>query len=109
MSDDTLRALRIRAYPLPPLDSAALTTVIREPCRRAGIAVQEGLAERMVADTGGGESLPLLAFTLEQLADGEWRGGQLTVDRYNAIGGVQGGAAQPGERRDARRPTRVRP
>jgi len=44
----------------------------------------------LVSDTGGGDALPLLAFRLEQLAHGTTRGDQLTQQRYDDIGGVQG-------------------
>jgi hypothetical protein len=44
----------------------------------------------MIADTGSGEALPLLAFTLEQLATGLSRGATLSPQRYEQLGGVQG-------------------
>jgi uncharacterized protein YjiK len=56
----------------------------------AGIGVDRQLVARLVADTDTGEALPLLAFTLEQLADGVGRGGQLSEQRYDELGGVQG-------------------
>ena len=64
--------------------------MIEEPARLAGIAVEDGLVARLVADTGGGEALPLLAYTLEQLAEGVGRGGRLLMSRYEQLGGVQG-------------------
>src|SRR5262249_31148181 len=48
------------------------------------------LLARLVADTDGGEALPLLAFTLAQLAEGVTRGDQLSARRYEQIGGVRG-------------------
>ena len=48
----------------------------------------------MVADTASGEALPLLAFTLRQLADGLLAGGELTIGRYHDLGGVHGGLAR---------------
>ena len=68
----------------------ALPAVIEEPARLAGIAIDDGLVARLVADTGGGEALPLLAYTLEQLAEGVGRGGRLLTSRYEQLGGVQG-------------------
>jgi WD domain, G-beta repeat len=65
--------------------------VIQGPCELAGIDISEELVARLVDDTGTGEALPLLAFTLEQLADGVGRGGRLSARRYDQqIGGVQG-------------------
>ncbi|MGH3772030.1 MAG: WD40 repeat domain-containing protein, partial [Pseudonocardiaceae bacterium] len=46
--------------------------------------------ERLVEDTDSGEALPLLAFTLAQLAEGVTRGGSLSSTRYEQLGGVQG-------------------
>jgi hypothetical protein len=64
--------------------------VIENPAWLAGIDVEDELVARLVADTAGGEALPLLAYTLEQLAEGERRGGQLLMARYLQLGGVKG-------------------
>jgi hypothetical protein len=64
--------------------------VIEKPARLAGIKVEAHLVARLVKDTASGEALPLLAFTLAQLAEGVSRGGQLSVARYEQLGGVQG-------------------
>ena len=50
--------------------------MIEGPARLAGIDVDEDLVARLVADTDSGEALPLLAYTLSQLADGVQRGGR---------------------------------
>ncbi len=50
-----------------PLDRSRLSEVIEGPARKAGIEFEPGLVDRMVDDTSGGDALPLLAFTLEQL------------------------------------------
>ena len=49
---------------------------------------------RLAADTASGEALPLLAYTLAQLAEGVGHGGQLSADRYEQLGGVQGTLAR---------------
>ncbi|MGH8923010.1 MAG: TIR domain-containing protein, partial [Actinomycetes bacterium] len=64
-----------RTMPLRPLHREALRTVIEGPAQQAGIGVDADLMTRLVADTDSGEALPLLAFTLAQLADGIPRGG----------------------------------
>ena len=66
-----------RPFTVRPLAREALPAVIEEPARLAGIGVDDGLVARLVADTDGGEALPLLAYTLEQLVDGVGRGGRL--------------------------------
>ena len=74
----------------PPLHRDALREVIEEPARLAGIEIEEELVARLVEDTGSGEALPLLAFTLAELAIGVTRGGRLLISRYEQLGGVQG-------------------
>jgi WD40 repeat protein/energy-coupling factor transporter ATP-binding protein EcfA2 len=88
--DIDLAVLPTHIYPLRPLRRDALRAVIEGPARLAGIAVAEDLVSRTVADTDSGEALPLLAFTLAQLAEGVSRGGQLSPQRYDQLGGVQG-------------------
>lgn len=90
LNDADLAAVPTRLYPLRPLRRDALRAVIENPARLAGIGVDDELVARMVADTDSGEALPLLAFTLAQLAQGVTRGGQLSPQRYDQIGGVQG-------------------
>jgi WD40 repeat protein len=92
--DDDLAALPTHTYTLRPLHREALRTVIESPAQLAGIGVHEDLVAQLVTDTDSGEALPLLAFTLAQLADGVTRGGQLSFRRYKELGGVQGALAR---------------
>ena len=75
---------------LRPLQPEALRAVIEGPADRAGIGIPAELVTRLVADTGGGEALPLLAYTLAQLTDGVARGGRLSAARYEQLGEVHG-------------------
>jgi WD40 repeat protein len=88
--DSDLRQLQLRLRQISPLDSDALREVIEQPAKVAGLSFEDDLVTRLIADTGGGEALPLLAFTLEQLAAGVSRGDCLTHRRYDEIGGVHG-------------------
>ncbi len=88
--DPDLAAFCTRPYTLPPLRPAALRAVIEKPAQLAGIEVDNGLVDRLVEDTATGEALPLLAFTLAQLAEGVTSGGRLSGARYDQLGGVQG-------------------
>ena len=90
LTSPELSDLTTVTFPLRPLRREALATVIEDPARVAGITVDPGLVSRLVEDTDTGEALPLLAFALEKLADGVKRGGQLSAERYNILGGVQG-------------------
>jgi formylglycine-generating enzyme required for sulfatase activity len=87
--------------PLKPIRLEDFGELISGPAKRSNLEVQPGLKERLVADSGGGDALPLLAFTLEKLWQ-KWRerGGpmvsprgerwDLTVADYEALGGVAG-------------------
>ncbi|MBV9012081.1 MAG: PD40 domain-containing protein [Pseudonocardiales bacterium] len=95
--DPDLAVLPTRPYPLRPLRREALAAVIQGPAHLAGIGVDEELVARLVGDTDSGEALPLLAFTLAQLAEGISRGGQLSPRRYDQLGGVQGALTRQAE------------
>jgi WD40 repeat protein len=90
LSDPDLATLSPRTHALSPLRHEALREVIEGPARVAGIDVAGDLVTRLVAATNGGEALPLLAFTLAQLADGVRRRGRLSEADYERFGGVQG-------------------
>ncbi|MDQ3765694.1 MAG: hypothetical protein M3460_31105 [Actinomycetota bacterium] len=72
-----LAGVPIEAYVLASLDREALREVIEQPAKVARLRLDDGLAAQLVADTDGGEALPLLAFVLRQLAEGLPVGGTL--------------------------------
>jgi len=88
--DSDLAVLPTHPWALRPLHREVLRSVIEGPAELAGIGVDDELVARLVADTDTGEALPLLAFTLAQLAEGVGRGGQLSIARYEQLGRVQG-------------------
>ncbi len=90
LTNTELADLPTRTSTVRPLHREALHLVIEGPARLAGLDVDEHLVARLVGDTDTGEALPLLAFTLAQLADGVSRGEQLSATRYDQLGGVQG-------------------
>jgi WD40 repeat protein len=85
-----LADVQIEAYVLAPLHREMLRDVIEGPAKVARLRLDGGLAAALVADTDSGEALPLLAFTLRQLADSLPVGGTLTLSRYRDLGGVRG-------------------
>ncbi len=85
-----LASRRIEAQVLAPLDREMLRDVIEQPAAVARLRLDGGLAAALVADTGSGEALPLLAFILRQLAADLPADGTLTRARYDDLGGVQG-------------------
>ena len=90
LAEPALAGLLVTPFPLRPLARELLPQVIEGPARLAGIGVDAELVDRLVADTVTGEALPLLAFTLNQLAAGLSRGDALSAARYDELGGVQG-------------------
>ena len=90
LAEPALAGLLVTPFPLRPLARELLPQVIEGPARLAGIGVDAELVDRLVADTVTGEALPLLAFTLNQLAAGLSRGDTLSAARYDELGGVQG-------------------
>ncbi len=77
---------------LEPLSRARLPEIIQRPAQRAGIDFAPGLVQRMVEDTQGGDALPLLAWTLQQLYQNVAAspGRPVTSEDYEALGGVIG-------------------
>jgi hypothetical protein len=70
-------------FTVGPVDADQLRAVIVGPARMAGLTVSAGLLDRLVTDTATTDGLPLLAFTLQQLADGVPHGGELSEQRYD--------------------------
>jgi hypothetical protein len=93
LAEPELTGLPVTSFPLRPLARDLLPQVIEGPARLAGLKVDEELVARLVADTDSGDALPLLAFTLNELADGLTRGDALSAAHYDALGGVHGALA----------------
>ncbi|MFG2823286.1 AAA family ATPase [Kitasatospora sp. NPDC048365] len=77
----------------------ALYEVIEKPAEQAGLTFAPGVVARMVDDCGGGDALPLLAYTLQELylrAGGS--GGTVTEETYRALGGVAGALSERADR-----------
>jgi WD40 repeat protein len=84
--------------PLGALGIDALVQVIEGPAQAAALEIERGLTERLVADTGNDDGLPLLAFTLRELWERDAAGGRLTVATYrDTLGGLQGAVARVAE------------
>ena len=84
-----LAKLAPRVFLVHPLGTTTLRPVIEGPAKVAGFTIGEDLLSRLMTDTGTGEALPLLAFTLERLAVGVTRGQELSLQRYLDLGGVE--------------------
>jgi WD40 repeat protein len=88
-----LSAVDLEPFALRPLDVGLLRTIIEEPAAVAGFHIDAELVDRLVTDAAGGEALPLLAFSLAELARGKSRGDELSAQDYADLGGVQGALA----------------
>jgi serine/threonine protein kinase/WD40 repeat protein/DNA-binding SARP family transcriptional activator len=80
-----------------PLNATELTWAIREPARRMGVGLEEGLAATIasdVADQPG--ALPLLQYALTELFE-QQQEHLITHAAYQQIGGVQGALGRRAE------------
>ncbi len=84
-------------YLLGPLSRSAMRDVILEPARLAGLRLETGLVEVLLRDASGrSATLPPLSHALQET----WvrrEGSTLTVDGYEASGGIAGAIAQSSE------------
>jgi len=87
-----LAGLRVRVEVVEPLARDLLPLVIAQPAQMAGLTIDEELVAQMVTDTGDGQALPLLAYTLRRLHDLARDMGTTVLSHalYNNIGGVRG-------------------
>jgi WD40 repeat protein len=90
LTSKQLSQIPIQTVSIRPLTDESLRSVVLGPAQLAGLDVHEELVNRLVDDTGRGEALPLLAFTLSELSRGLRRGDRLSVSRYDELGGVSG-------------------
>jgi hypothetical protein len=88
---DIAELLRVGSYPLAAARTDSLFEMITKPAHRAGLFFDEGLAGRILSDTGSDPgALPLMAFALYQLYEAREPSGRLTHEAYDAFGGVKG-------------------
>ena len=81
------------------MSRAALFEVIERPAERAGLVFgPPGLVQAMVDETGGGDALPLLAYTLQELYLAAGPSGRITADAYQRLGGVAGALTRQADR-----------
>lgn len=86
------RAAELFTNPLAlgALSREDLMEIIERPAEAAGFRFESGLVERIVADTGSGDALPLLAYLLQELHIRSGDRGTATEADYRALGGVEG-------------------
>ncbi len=83
-------------YDLPPPGKAEIGEIVRGPTWAAGLLLEEketrSLAAELAAATPSADALPLLQMSLSRLFD-ERRENLLTLDAFDAMGGVEGAIA----------------
>lgn len=79
------------------LSREELARAITRPAELAGVAVEDGLAARMIADVADrAGALPLLQYALTELYE-RGDGRRLTCEAYEALGGVMGSVGRRAE------------
>lgn len=76
----------VETFSLPTISLASVSRLIEGPALVAGMHVEPGLTQRIVADVGETEALPLLALMLSVLHRRCAARKQLTLDAYQLIG-----------------------
>ncbi|MFD3523609.1 XRE family transcriptional regulator [Streptomyces sp. NPDC058653] len=90
-------AVRDTQVPVGPMTVDELRTAVTGPARQAGLTVEGALLTSLVAQAHGqAGTLPLLSHALLQTWRGR-RGNALTLDAFQALGGLEGGLARTAE------------
>ena len=89
-SSALFNGLDARGIELRPLPRYRFESVITGPAGRYGVSVDEDLLEKLMEDSPGQDTLPLLAFALNRLWRQYAETGRLTLEHYKTIGGLRG-------------------
>ncbi|MBL8480626.1 MAG: TIR domain-containing protein [Rhodocyclaceae bacterium] len=93
-----LQGLNYEALHLAPMPLADFAQVIEGPAAVAGVDLETGLAQAMVADAATENALPLLAFALRELWDRYGGDGRLTLSEYrDQLGGLKAAVGRVAE------------
>ena len=87
-SQPALLGLEVELLPVGPMAVEDVAEVIEGPARVAGLELETGLVQAMLADTGSNDALPLLAFTLRELWEHGRADGRLDVAEYRERGAL---------------------
>jgi formylglycine-generating enzyme required for sulfatase activity len=90
--------LRDGSFTLAAPKRDALREMIERPAERAHLAIEDGLVEQMLDDTGSEPgNLALMAYMLDELYRVSHAHGKLTQHAYDDLGGVQGAIGERAE------------
>ena len=85
-----LQGVDFESLSLGPMRIDGMRRVIEMPARLAAIEIEDGLVDRLLADTETPDALPLLSFTLWVMCRDRRDDGRLEVAAYERLGGLQG-------------------
>ncbi len=93
-----LEGLLQRTFSLPPMPEGAYQKIIEEPARALEatdrpLRLDPRLTQQLLSDagrSGARDALPLLAFTLGQLYEDYAGDGELRLEEYQSMGGIEG-------------------
>jgi tetratricopeptide (TPR) repeat protein len=88
--DPILGTLKAHIFNLPPIPPNLFRAVIEGPAHVAGLKLEPELVDRLLADVGGADALPILAFILERLYTECGSSGALRLADYESLGGFRG-------------------
>lgn len=83
---------------LSSLSAAGVAQAVEKPAALAGVELEPGFVQAIVADIETDDALPLLAFALRELWDRCGSSGKFTIDDYHhKIGGLEGAVRDTAE------------
>jgi len=82
--------LPFEVFSLGPLPMERVPEIVRGPARYTGLRIHDELVDAIRNDTATPDSLPLLAYTLQQLHDRFGADGELTFQEYKELGRLEG-------------------
>ncbi len=89
-----LQGADFESLSLGPMRVDGMRRVITMPARLAAIEVEDGLVDRLLADTGTPDALPMLSFTLWVMCRDRHEDEALAIPAYEGLGGLQGSIAR---------------
>jgi hypothetical protein len=84
------QGLEARGYDLRALPVYRFDSVVEEPAKRYGVAIEHALVDALMEGAPESDALPLLAFALQRLWHLYADSGSLTKDNYEKMGGLNG-------------------
>lgn len=89
-----LRGIDFDSLSLGPVRAEGMRKIIEEPAKLGAIELENGLTDRLLADTETPDALPLLSFTLWVMWRDFRQDGVLEIKEYESLGGLHGAIAR---------------